>query len=203
MRGHDESVLTATGSPAQRRLDRGERGVGLRSVRSAGLRHVGTPAAAFAAKGFRALLHEIDRVEALGEIARHPDHDAGLALAGDADDGDDAGPDLLLAFVGKALEILHLDARDRAREHLDVAIATPRPASPYFSPNSARAPEAIASSPAIRRVVTGEFCSPMSLAMSSTRPISSSLMGLGCEKSKRRRSGATSEPFCATWSPST
>ena len=28
-------------------------------------------------------------------------------------------------------------------------------------------------------------------------------IGLGWEKSKRSRSGATSEPFCATWSPST
>ena len=38
-------------------------------------------------------------------------------------------------------------------------IATTRTSSPYFSPNSARAPEARASSSAIRRVVTGEFCS--------------------------------------------
>jgi hypothetical protein len=29
------------------------------------------------------------------------------------------------------------------------------------------------------------------------------LIGLGCEKSNRSRSGATSEPFCATWVPST
>ena len=77
-------------------------------------------------------------------------------------------------------------------------IATTRTSSPYFSPNSARAPEARASSSAISRVVTGEFCSTMSLAMSSTRSISSAVIGLGCEKSKRSRSGATSEPFCAT-----
>ena len=38
-------------------------------------------------------------------------------------------------------------------------IATTRTSSPYFSPNSARAPEARASSSAISRVVTGEFCS--------------------------------------------
>ena len=38
-------------------------------------------------------------------------------------------------------------------------IATTRTSSPYFSPNSARAPEDRASSSAIRRVVTGEFCS--------------------------------------------
>ena len=67
----------------------------------------------------------------------------------------------------------------------------------------ARAPDAMASSTAISRVVTSEFSSTFSLAMSSIRSISSSLIGLGCEKSKRSRSGATSEPFCATWSPST
>ena len=38
-------------------------------------------------------------------------------------------------------------------------IATTRTSSPYFSPNRARAPEARASSSAISRVVTGEFCS--------------------------------------------
>ena len=47
-------------------------------------------------------------------------------------------------------------------------MATTRTSSPYFSPNSARAPEAMASSTAMIRVVTGEFCSTMSLAMSST-----------------------------------
>ncbi len=47
-------------------------------------------------------------------------------------------------------------------------MATTRTSSPYFSPNSARAPDAIASSTAISRVVTGEFCSTMSLAISST-----------------------------------
>jgi hypothetical protein len=77
-------------------------------------------------------------------------------------------------------------------------MATTRTSSPYFSPNSARAPEAIASSRLISRVTTGAFCSTTALAMSSTRSISSALIGLGCEKSKRRRSGATSEPFCAT-----
>ena len=51
-------------------------------------------------------------------------------------------------------------------------MATTRTSSPYFSPNSARAPEAIASSRLISRVVTGAFCSTMSLAMSSTRSIS-------------------------------
>ena len=37
-----------------------------------------------------------------GQIGGNADDDAGLAVAGDADDGDDAGADLLLAFVGEA-----------------------------------------------------------------------------------------------------
>ena len=44
-----------------------------------------------------------------------------LPLAGDADNGDDAGAELFLAFVHQALEVLQLDALDRAREELDVA----------------------------------------------------------------------------------
>ena len=82
-------------------------------------------------------------------------------------------------------------------------IDTTRTSSPYFSPNSAIAPEARASSSAISRVSTGVFSSSTALAMSSTALISSALIGLVCEKSKRRRSGETSEPFCATWVPST
>ena len=38
-------------------------------------------------------------------------------------------------------------------------IETTRTSSPYFSPNSAMAPLSMASSSAIRRVSTGEFCS--------------------------------------------
>ena len=58
-------------------------------------------------------------------------------------------------------------------------IATTRTSSPYFSPNSARAPDARASSSAISRVVTGEFCITKSLAMSSTCSISSRRHRLG------------------------
>ena len=57
-----------------------------------------------------------------------------------------------------------------------------------------------ASSDASRRP---QFCRIMALTRSSTARISSCVIGFGCEKSKRSRSGATSEPFCATWSPST
>ena len=65
------------------------------------------------------------------------------------------------------------------------------------------APVSMASSMAISRVSTGAFCRMMALAISSTAATSSALIGLVCEKSKRSRSGATSEPFCATCVPST
>ena len=84
-----------------------------------------------------------------------------------------------------------------------VPIETTRTSSPYFSPNSARAPDSRASSSPISRVTTGSFLSMMALAMSSTRGQLVGGYGLGWAKSKRSRSGATSEPFCATWSPST
>ena len=47
-------------------------------------------------------------------------------------------------------------------------IDTTRTSSPYFSPKSAMAPEARASSSAISRVTTGVFSSSTALAMSST-----------------------------------
>ena len=50
--------------PAERRLDRRERGVGLGAVGAAGLRHVGPAAAALAAERLGALAHQIDGGEA-------------------------------------------------------------------------------------------------------------------------------------------
>ena len=76
-------------------------------------------------------------------------------------------------------------------------IETTRTSSPYFSPNRARAPASRASSTPINRVVTSSFSSTTSLAISSMRLISSGVIGFGCTKSKRSRSGATSEPRCA------
>ena len=60
----------------------------------------------------------------------------------------------------------------------------------------------MAPSRSISRVSTGASCSTSAFAISSTAVISSALTGFGCEKSKRSRSGATSEPFCATCVPS-
>src|SRR5262249_60034825 len=55
------------------------------------------------------------------EVVGDADHDAGLALLGDADDGDDARAQALLAFVGEAAQVLEVDAFDRARQKLHVA----------------------------------------------------------------------------------
>ncbi len=82
-------------------------------------------------------------------------------------------------------------------------IATTRTSSPYFSPNSARAPEARRvverhQPRRDRRVLQHEVVGDVLDLLDLLRVI-----GFGCEKSKRSRSGATSEPFCATWSPST
>src|SRR5262249_15608904 len=107
--------------PVQRRGDGVERRLRLAAVRAAGLRHVGAAAAALAAERLRAPAHQLDRVEALGEIGRDPDHEARPAFIGHADDGDDTGADLLLAVVGEALQILDLDAGHRAGQELDIA----------------------------------------------------------------------------------
>ena len=52
-------------------------------------------------------------------------------------------------------------------------------------------------------VSTAEFCRIMALTRSSTARISSCVIGFWCEKSNLSRPGSTSEPFCATWDPST
>src|SRR5216683_7942838 len=80
-------------------------------------------------------------------------------------------------------------------------IDSTRTSSPYFSPNSAMAPAAIASSGVISRVSTGLFSRIRSLTSSSILRSSSSEIGLVWLMSKRSRSGATSEPFWVTCSP--
>ena len=61
-----------------------------------------------------------------------------------------------------------------------------RTSSPYFSPNRAIAPDEIASSMLIRRVPTGRFSRMWRLTSASTVSISSRVIGLLCEKSKRK-----------------
>src|SRR5208282_6637844 len=95
-------------------------GIRFRSVGTAGLRHVRPPAAAFAAKRLGALAHQIDGVEATDEIVGDADDDAGFAILGNTDNSDNPRADFLLALVGKAAEILQVDALDRACHEFDV-----------------------------------------------------------------------------------
>ncbi len=81
-------------------------------------------------------------------------------------------------------------------------IETTRTSSPYFSPNSAIAPASIAACGVIRRVSTASLSRTRSLTSRSTTAMSSGVIPLLWLKSKRRRSGATSEPFCVTCAPS-
>src|ERR1700674_4663445 len=76
---------------------------------------------AFAAERLGPPARQIDGIEAPGQVGGNADDEAGLAFAGNADDGDDAGADLLLAFVGEAAQVLELDARDGPRHQPDVA----------------------------------------------------------------------------------
>ena len=73
-----------------------------------------------------------------------------------------------------------------------------RTSSPYFSPNRASAPAAMAWSVGISRVVVSEFWRITALTWASIRSSSSGVTGLGWEKSKRSRSAFTSEPFWLT-----
>src|SRR3954468_1683642 len=105
----------------ERRFDGGERGLRLRAVGTAGLRHVAAAAAALAAELLGAGAHEADGVDRRRQVVGDADDDAGLAVAGDADDRDDARAEALLALVGEALEVAHLDAREGARHELHAA----------------------------------------------------------------------------------
>ena len=80
---------------------------------------------------------------------------------------------------------------------------TTRTRSPYFSPKSAMAPEAMASCVAFTSVRTGVFFRICSLTTCSISTICAGVTGLKCAKSNRSRSGATSDPACLTWGPST
>ena len=112
----------------------------------------------------RVRAHEVDRVETARQIGRDADDDAGLAVLGDADDRDDARADLLLALVGEALQIAHLDARDGARQELDAADSRipDRPPGPV--------PPPMASLPGPRRVRARACGAPRSGPRTRRRP---------------------------------
>ncbi len=86
---------------------------------------------------------------------------------------------------------------------LKSAKETTRTLSPYFSSKSAVAPDLKAASASISSVCVATFSRIRRLTRVS---ISASVSGSTvekCVKSKRSRSGATSEPACLTCSPST
>ena len=85
----------------------------------------------------------------------------------------------------------------------DSPMVTTRTVSPYFSPKKAMAPAFLASAIARTSVTAGALPRTRWLTRSSTCCFSSGDSGAKCEKSKRRRSSATSEPFWVTCSPST
>ena len=70
--------------------DRRECGVRTGAVRAAGLGHVTPSAAALAAEVAGTGAHQSDRVVTLGQILGDADDEPGLAVRGDADEGDDA-----------------------------------------------------------------------------------------------------------------
>ena len=63
----------------------------------------------------------MDRVEALCQIGRNPDHDTCLPIAVNADDRDNPGADADSSFVGERFEIVHRDSRYHAREEFNAA----------------------------------------------------------------------------------
>ena len=77
-----------------------------------------------------------------------------------------------------------------------------RTTSSYFSPNSAMAPDFTASSKGSCRITAGALRRISPLTSRSTVSSSAGVTGWVCEKSKRSRSGATSEPRCTTCLPS-
>ncbi len=108
-------------SRAERRLDGSQRGFRLRSIGTTGLRHIRPAAAAFAAERLGALAGKVDSIETRNKVVGDTNDDAGLAIAGNADDSDHTGADLFLALIGEAAQVFQFDAFYRARHQLDVA----------------------------------------------------------------------------------
>ena len=81
----------------------------------------------------------------------------------------------------------------------DSPIVTTRTVSPYFSPKNAIAPACLASAIGSTAVSVAALRADARVdqVLDALR-FSSSVSGAKCEKSKRRRSGATSEPFWVT-----
>src|SRR5262249_15618839 len=83
-------------------------------------------AATLAAKSRRCDADEIDGAEAAGQIGRHGNDGARLAIVGNADECHDAGTEARLAVVGKSLQILRVDTGNGLAEELDAGDLTHR-----------------------------------------------------------------------------
>src|ERR1700733_13475130 len=82
----------------------GYRRFGSAGLWTAGLGEIAAAAAAFAAELFGRPPDKLHRIETLGQILRHADDDAGLAVAAYADDRHDPGAERLLGLVGKRFQ---------------------------------------------------------------------------------------------------
>src|SRR5262245_24175628 len=118
------------------RRNRLERFLGAGAVGASGLGEVGAAAPAFAAERFRAHFDQLDGIVSGGEVFRHADNEAGLALIAYADDGDDARAQLFLAVIDEAAQILRRHALHRPRKKLDLA-DLPRGRNGSAAPSSA------------------------------------------------------------------
>src|SRR6185437_8440444 len=121
-RSRDVQRLTVTAEASgafDKFLDGGDRGIRLRAVRPATLRHVRPSATALAAKNGDPGLHQLNSVVRTGQVAGDADHQRGLAVRIVGDQHDDAGTELLLALVGDAAKVLGIDPAERFGQHLD------------------------------------------------------------------------------------
>src|SRR5690606_12827012 len=98
--------------------DRLNGSLGLGGIAAAGLGHVGTPAAAAATEHLGAEPHQIDGVEAAGQILGDADDDRRL-VAVPADENHNTRSNPRLAVVDEALQVFRIDAVDDARHQLD------------------------------------------------------------------------------------
>lgn len=100
-----------------KRLDCGDGVRSLCTIRATGLGHIRATAAAYATKGCGSGANQIDRAEPAEQIFRDRCYCARLVIFAHADKQHHAGTDLLLAFVGKWLEITRRNAgHDLAKE---------------------------------------------------------------------------------------
>src|SRR5512134_1050858 len=101
----------------------------LSGIRTAGLRHVRSPAAAGAAKSPSADLHEVDRIKARCEVLGHTDHDGSFAV-GFRDKSNDTGSDLFLYVVYKALQLSRRHSFKEAGREADAGDLSGRRGAP-------------------------------------------------------------------------